>query len=96
MSKERKCESYTIFDSARAGEVEVVIGRSLTAASPYATWKTYAHTDFRSYQHGHYFNTEQEARMDYYERLRDAWENYTPIKNKTQEHESQPKRGKTR
>lgn len=99
MSKERKCESYVIFDSARAGEVEVVIGRSLTAVQPYATWKTYAHTDFQSYQHGHYFSSEQEARIDYYGRLMEAWEHYFPAKEKAKNRapeQKASKRGKTR
>ena len=52
MGKERKCESYTIFDSAFVGEVEIVIGHSLTAAQPYATWKTYEHTGYQDFQHG--------------------------------------------
>ena len=95
MKKERKCESYTIFDSAIAGEVEVVIGRSLSAASPYATWKTYAHTGYQDFQHGHYFSTEQEARIDYYGRLMEAWEHYFPPK-KIPQTQNKPKRGKTR
>ena len=95
MPKERKCESYTIFDSEIAGEVEVVIGHSLTAAMPYATWKTYQHTGYQDFQHGNYYQTLQQARIDYHDRLMEAWEHYIPTRKKTQEPDK-PKRGKTR
>ncbi|MBQ9458421.1 MAG: hypothetical protein IJU66_00630 [Oscillospiraceae bacterium] len=95
MKKERKCESYTIFDNDIAGEVEVVIGHSLTAVQPYATWKTYEHTGYTVFQHGNYFDSLQAARIDYYDRLKEAWENYHPAKNKKQERGEQ-NRGKAR
>lgn len=95
MGKERKCESYTIFDSAIVGEVKIVIGHSLTAAQPYATWKTYKHTGYQDFQHGNYFSTLQDARIDYHDRLKEAWLHYSPAKNKRQE-QTEPKRGKAR
>ena len=95
MDKVRKCQSYTIIDSIKAGEVEIVLGHSLTAAQPYATWKTYEHTGYEDFQHGHYFSDMQQARVDFYDRLKDAWINFSPAKNKTQEH-NRPAPKKTR
>ena len=84
MEKERKCQSYKIIDSIKAGGVEIVLGHSLTAPSPYATWKTYEHTGYQDFQHGHYFDSYKQARIDFYDRLKEAWTYYTPAKEKQQ------------
>ena len=83
---ERVCEGFKIIDSQRVGSVEIVLGHSLTAGQPYVTWKTYEHSDYQSYEHGHYFDTHQEARIDFYDRIKEAWECYSPARKRTQEH----------
>lgn len=85
MEKERSCEGYKIIDIVRVGNVEVVLGHSLTAPQPYVTWKTYEHTNYENFQHGHYCDTLQQARIDFYDRIKDAWEHYTPARRHGQD-----------
>ncbi len=80
MEKERSCQGYKIIDSVRVGEVEIVLGHSLTAPQPYVTWKAYEHSNYENFQHGNYCDTLQQARIDFYDRIKDAWEHYTPAK----------------
>ncbi len=75
---------YTVFDRKKAGAVMIVVGHHPTAPAPYATWKAYDFTDFTSFNHGHYFQTKEAAMVDFYQRLAEAWENYTPAR--TQPH----------
>lgn len=84
--EERVCEGYKIIDSQRVGGVEIVLGHSLKAPQPYVTWKAYEHTDFQDFAYGHYFDTHQQARIDFYDRIKEAWEFYTPAKKRSQEH----------
>ncbi|MBQ9721492.1 MAG: hypothetical protein IJV64_12490 [Oscillospiraceae bacterium] len=84
MAEERVCEGYKIIDSVRVGEVEVLLGHSLTAPQPYVTWKAYEHSNYEDFAHGHYCDTMQQARIDFYDRIKDAWVNYSPAKDKAQ------------
>ena len=43
MQNDRVCQGYTVIDSLRVGEVEIVLAHNLKAVSPYVTWKAYAH-----------------------------------------------------
>ena len=60
----------------------VVLGHNPSSSlTPFVTWKAYEHSDFKSFQHGHYCATRQEAMIDYHQRLADAWEHYFPAKS---------------
>lgn len=85
MEKERSCEGYKIIDSIRVGDAEVVLGHSLTAPQPYVTWKTFEHSGYKDFVMGNYFNTLKGARIDFYDRVKGAWEHYTPAKRQTQD-----------
>ena len=78
--KKTVVQGYTIIERKQAGEVMVVVGHHPTAPAPYVTWKAYDFTNFTSFNHGHYFQTKQEAMVDYYKRLAEAWEHYTPAR----------------
>lgn len=81
MKKKTVVEGYVIFESKRAGGVMVAVGHNPKAAFPYVTWKAYEHSGFSSFEHGNYFQTHREAMIDFYQRLVEAWEYYTPSKN---------------
>jgi len=72
---------YTIIERRQAGEVMIAVGHCPTEAQPYGTWKAYEHSGFKSFDQGHYFSTRQEAMTDYFRRLAEAWEYYTPAKS---------------
>ena len=78
--KKTVVQGYTIIERKQAGEVMIVVGHHPTAPAPYVTWKAYDFTDFSSFCYGHYFQTKQEAMVDYYKRLVEAWEHYTPAR----------------
>lgn len=59
--KKTVVQGYTIIERKQAGEVMVVVGHHPTAPAPYVTWKAYDFTNFTSFNHGHYFQTKQEA-----------------------------------
>lgn len=91
MKKKTAAEGYTIIERKQAGEVMIVVGHHPTAPSPYVTWKAYDFTDFSSFHYGHYFNTRQEAMADFYKRLAEAWEHYTPARTLTKRKHPQKK-----
>lgn len=72
MAKDRICQGYTVIDSIRVGEVEIVLAHNPRAVSPYVTWKAYAHSDFEDFNHGNYFGDEQAARADMMARAGEA------------------------
>lgn len=78
MSGKRMCQSYEIIDSRRVGDTEVVLGYSPTAASPYVTWKCYAHDNFQGYNFGRYFGDEQAARKNMKQRVDELREEFPP------------------
>ncbi len=80
MKKKTVVQGYTIIERKQAGEVMVVVGHSPTEPDPYVTWKAYDFTNFTSFNHGHYFKTKQAAMVDFYQRLAEAWEHYTPAR----------------
>lgn len=82
MAKKRVCEGYTIIDSVRVGNTEVVLGHSLTAPQPYVTWVSYEHSGFDNFYMGHYFSDHQKARIDFYQRIAHQWEYYEPARRK--------------
>lgn len=73
-------QGYTIVERKQAGEVMIVVGHNPKAPQPYVTWKAYDFTNFSSFNQGHYFATEQSAMVDFYKRLTEAWEYYTPAR----------------
>lgn len=82
MGKKIIVGGYTILERKQAGEVMVAVGHNPKASAPFATWKAYDFTDFTSFHYGHYFATRQEAMVDYYQRLAEAWEYYTPARKR--------------
>ena len=90
MKKKIVVEGYAIIERKQAGEVMIVVGHHPTAPAPYVTWKAYDFTNFTSFNHGHYFQTKQAAMVDFYQRLADAWEHYTPARTQPPEQEHTP------
>lgn len=84
MKKKTVVGGYTIIAHKQAGEVLIALGHNPKAPQPYVTWKAYDFTDFSSFNYGHYFSTKQEAMVDFYNRLAEAWGNYTPAHTKPQ------------
>ena len=87
---------YTILEQRQVGEVMIVLGYRPQAAQPYATWKAYEHSNFQSLNHGNYFSTREKAMADYFRRLSEAWEDYSPSHSerpKRPEKPKPPKRG---
>lgn len=82
MEKKTVVQGYTIIERKQAGTTMVVVGHNPKAPSPYVTWKSYAHSNFQSFETGHYFSTLKEAMVDYYTRLAEVWEYYTPVQAK--------------
>ena len=78
MKKKTVVQGYTIIKRERAGESMVVIGHNPKAPQPYVTWKAYEFSQFGSFTHGHYFSTPKDAMIDFYNRLIEVWEYYTP------------------
>ena len=77
MKNKTVIQGYTIVDRKRAGDTMVVVGHNPKAPQPYVTWKAYKHSDFKSFDQGHYFSTFKDAMIDFYKRLIEAWE-YIP------------------
>lgn len=78
MQNDRVCQGYTVIDSLRVGEVEIVLAHNLKAVSPYATWKAYAHSGFQDFNFGNYFSNKQAARADMIARAREAARDFSP------------------
>ncbi len=93
MAKERTCEGYKIIDSVRVGNTEIVLGHHLTAPQPYVTWESYEHSGFNNFYTGHYFQSHQSARIDFYNRIAHAWERFEPAK-KLEKKQPPPTRGR--
>ncbi len=91
MKKKIVNQGYTIIEQKRAGKTMVVVGHNPKAPSPYVTWKSYAHSEFQSFEMGHYFSTLKDAMVDYYKRLAEVWEYYTPVQTKPHKlHKDEP------
>lgn len=71
---------YTLIKREQVGEAMVVLGHNPDSMTPFVTWKAYEHSQFKSFEHGHYCATRQEAMIDYHQRLTEAWEHYFPAK----------------
>ena len=85
---------YTILERRQVGEVMIALGYHPKAAAPYATWVAYEHTNFQSFNHGHYLPTREEAMAGYFHRLAEAWEHFSPSRRPQQPKKSAPpKRG---
>lgn len=78
MQNDRVCQGYTVIDSLRVGEVEIVLAHNLKAVSPYVTWKAYAHSGFQNFNFGNYFSNKQAARADMIARAREAARDFSP------------------
>ena len=93
MKNKTVIQGYTIVDRKRAGDTMVVVGHNPKAPQPYVTWKAYKHSNFASFETGHYFSTLKDAMVDYYKRLAEVWEYYTPDQPKQEQKPKPPKRG---
>lgn len=93
MDEKTTIGGYTILERRQVGEVMIALGHHPKAPQPYATWKAYEHSNFQSFNGGNYFSTQQAAMVDYFKRLAEAWENYTPAHSKQQQKPKPPKRG---
>lgn len=78
MEEKRVCQGYTVIDSLRVGEVEIVLAYNPKDVSPYVTWKAYAHSGFQDFNFGNYFSNKQAARADMIARAREAAAIYRP------------------
>ena len=78
LAEKRICQSYEIIDSQRVGDTEVVLGHSLSAASPYVTWKCYTYDNFQGYNYGCYFGDEPSARLNMKQRMDELREELSP------------------
>ena len=56
MADDRVCEGYHVIKSKRIKDVEIVLAHNPKAPSPYVTWKSYAHRQFKEVE---------ELRQDY-------------------------------
>lgn len=94
MKKEKTVvEGYTIIKREQVGEAMVVLGHNPSSPlTPFVTWKAYEHDNFKSFNHGHYCATRQEAMIDYHRRLSEAWEYYTPAKSQKKGKAQKPSR----
>lgn len=90
MKEKTVVQGYTIIKRDRAGDTMVALGHNPKAPQPYVTWKSYAHSNFSSFETGNYFSTLKDAMIDFYRRLTEIWEFYTP------EHIQPSKKPKTR
>lgn len=93
MFDERVCQGYRVIDSIRVGDTEVVLAHNPNAPSPYVTWKSYAVTNFQSFEHGNYFVDKAAAWKDLIARVESAREFLPPDrqekKNQTAARENQ-------
>ena len=81
MDEKTTVGGYTILERRQVGEVMIALGHHPKAPAPYATWKAYEHSNFQSFNQGHYFATRESAMADYFHRLAEAWENYSPARS---------------
>lgn len=93
MKEKTVVQGYTIIERQRAGDTMVVVGHNPKAPDPYVTWKAYKHSGFASFEMGHYFSTLKGAMVDYYKRLAEVWEFFTPDRPKEPRKSTPPKRG---
>ena len=49
MADDRVCEGYHVIKSKRIKDVEIVLAHNPKAPSPYVTWKSYAHRQFKEF-----------------------------------------------
>lgn len=93
MKEKTVVQGYTIIERQRAGDTMVVVGHNPKAPDPYVTWKAYKHSGFASFEMGHYFSTLKGAMVDYYKRLAEVWEFFTPDRPQQPKKPTPPKRG---
>lgn len=94
MKQKTIVQGYAIIERKRVGETMVVVGHNPEAADPYATWKAYKHSGFTSFEMGHYFSTLKGAMIDYYKRLAEVWEFFTPDRPQQPKKPEKPKCGR--
>lgn len=95
MEEKRVCQGYTVIDSLRVGEVEIVLAYNPKDVSPYVTWKAYAHSGFQDFNFGNYFSNKQATRADMIARAREAARDLPPghrDKEKFSRHRKKPDR----
>lgn len=86
MADKRVCEGYEVIKSHRVGKVEVVLAYNPNPKVPqqYVTWKAYAHTKFKDFAYGRYFNDHASAEKNFHARVDEVREDagLPPLKKK--------------
>jgi len=86
MADKRVCQGYEVIKSHRVGKEEVVLAYNPNPKEPqqYVTWKAYAHTGFKDFSYGHYFNDRASAEKDFRGRVDEVRESagLPPLKKK--------------
>lgn len=86
MADKRVCEGYEVIKSHRVGKVEVVLAYNPNPKVPqqYVTWKAYAHTKFKDFAYGRYFNDHASAEKNFHSRVDEVREDagLPPLKKK--------------
>lgn len=86
MADKRVCEGYEVIKSHRVGKVEVVLAYNPNPKVPqqYVTWKAYAHTKFKDFAYGRYFNDRASAEKSFHSRVDEVREDagLPPLKKK--------------
>lgn len=65
MADDRVCEGYHVIKSKRIKDVEIVLAHNPKAPSPYVTWKSYAHRQFKEFAYGNLFRRPGERRKGF-------------------------------
>lgn len=77
MADDRVCQGYHVIRRKHIWDAEVVLAHNPSVEStPYATWMSYAHTQFQSFVLGHYFTSKTDAEDDFYRRIVAVKEEY--------------------
>lgn len=86
MADKRVCEGYEVIKSHRVGKVEVVLAYNPNPKVPqqYVTWKAYAHTKFKDFAYGRYFDDHASAKKNFHARVDEVREDagLPPLKKK--------------
>ena len=76
MAEERVCQGYKVIKSKRIKDVEIVLAHNPDAPSPYVTWKSYAHRQFKEFAYGNYFGDKESAEKDFHRRVEELRQDY--------------------
>ena len=76
MADDRVCEGYHVIKSKRIKDVEIVLAHNPKAPSPYVTWKSYAHRQFKEFAYGNYFGDRESAEKDFSRRVEELRQDY--------------------